>query len=77
MSKQIEAIDENGGLRRLQSLDLDESERVTITMADDGEGEEDLCDLAFTRWCAEQSRKARSLAEVRRALAARYRLEYC
>jgi predicted DNA-binding antitoxin AbrB/MazE fold protein len=48
MSKQIEAIDENGGLRRLQSLDLDESERVTITMADDGEGEEDLCDLAET-----------------------------
>ena len=69
MSKQIEAIYEHGVLRPLEPLDLDESQRVTITIADDGEGEEDLFDPAFTRWCAEQSRNAPSLEEVRQALA--------
>ena len=69
MSKQIEAIYENGVLRLLEPLDLDEYQRVTITIADEGEGEEDLFDPAFTRWCAEQSRNAPSLEEVRQALA--------
>jgi predicted DNA-binding antitoxin AbrB/MazE fold protein len=69
MSKQIEAIYENGVLRPLEPLDLDEYQRVTITVADEGEGEEDLFDPAFTRWCAEQSRDAPSLEEVRQALA--------
>jgi predicted DNA-binding antitoxin AbrB/MazE fold protein len=69
MSKQIEAIYENGVLRPLEPLDLDEYQRVTITVADEGEGEEDLFDPAFTRWCAEQSRNAPSLEEVRQALA--------
>ncbi len=69
MSKQIEAIYENGVLRPLEPLDLDEYQRVTITIADDGEGEEDLFDPAFTQWCAEQSRNAPSLEEVRQALA--------
>ena len=64
MSKQIEAIYENGVLRPLEPLDLDESQRVTITIADEGEGEKDLFDPAFTRWCAEQSRNAPSLEEV-------------
>ena len=68
MSKQIEAIYEHGVLRPLEPLDLDESQRVTITIADEGEGEEDLFDPAFTRWCAEQSRNAPSLGEVRQAL---------
>ncbi len=69
MSKQIEAIYEHGVLRPLEPLDLDESQRVTITIADDGEGEEDLFDPVFTRWCAEQSRNAPSLKEVRQTLA--------
>jgi predicted DNA-binding antitoxin AbrB/MazE fold protein len=69
MHKQIEAIYENGVLRPLEPLDLDESQRVTITIADDGEGEEALFDPAFTRWCAEQSHNAPSLEEVRQALA--------
>jgi predicted DNA-binding antitoxin AbrB/MazE fold protein len=69
MSRQIEAIYENGVLRPLEPLDLDESQRVTIIIADDGEGEEDLFDPAFTQWCAEQSRNAPSLEEVRQALA--------
>jgi predicted DNA-binding antitoxin AbrB/MazE fold protein len=69
MSKQIEAIYENGVLRPLEPLDLDEYQRVTITVADEGEGEEDLFDPAFTRWCAEQSHNAPSLEEVRQALA--------
>ena len=68
MSKQIEAIYENGVLRPIEPLSLDEHQRVTITIADDGEGEEDLFDPAFTQWCAEQSRNAPSLGEVRQAL---------
>ena len=69
MRKQIQAIYENGVLRPLEPLNLDESQCVTVTIADDGEGEEDLFDPAFTRWCAEQSRNAPSLEEVRQALA--------
>jgi predicted DNA-binding antitoxin AbrB/MazE fold protein len=69
MSKQIEAMYENGGLRPLEPLELEEYQRVTITIADDSEGEEDLFDPAFTQWCAEQSRNAPSLEEVRQALA--------
>lgn len=59
---------ENGVVRPLEPLDLDESQRVTITIADDGEGEEDMFDPAFTQWCAEQSHNAPSLEEVRQAL---------
>jgi predicted DNA-binding antitoxin AbrB/MazE fold protein len=66
MSKQIKAIYENGVLRPLEPLDLDESQRVTLTIADSGEGEEDLFDPEFTQWCAEQSRNAPSLEEVPR-----------
>ena len=69
MSRQIEAIYENGVLRPLEPLNLDEYQHVTITIADDGEDEEDLFDPAFTRWCAEHSRNAPSLEEVRQALA--------
>jgi predicted DNA-binding antitoxin AbrB/MazE fold protein len=69
MSKQIEAIYENGVLRPLEPLGLDEHQRVTITIVEDSEGEEDLFDPAFTRWCAEQSNNAPSLEKVRKALA--------
>ena len=68
MSKQIEAIYENGVLRPLEPLSLDEHQRVTITIAEDGGEEEDLFDPVFTRWCAEQSKNAPSLEEVRQAL---------
>jgi predicted DNA-binding antitoxin AbrB/MazE fold protein len=68
MSKQIEAIYENGVLRPLEPLSLDEHQRVTITIAEDGGEEEDLFDPEFTRWCAEQSKNAPSLEEVRQTL---------
>jgi predicted DNA-binding antitoxin AbrB/MazE fold protein len=68
MSKQIEAIYENGVLRPLEPLGLEEHLRVTITIAEDAEREEDLFDPEFTQWCAEQSRNAPSLEEVRKAL---------
>ena len=68
MSKQIEAIYKNGVLRPLVPLGLDEHQRVTITIAEDSAEEEDLFDPAFTQWCAEQSRHAPSLEEVRQAL---------
>ena len=68
MSKQIEAIYENGVLRPLVPLSLEEHQRVTITIAEDSEAEEDLFDPAFTQWCAEQSKNAPSLEEVRQAL---------
>jgi predicted DNA-binding antitoxin AbrB/MazE fold protein len=68
MSRQIEAIYENGVLRPLEPLSLDEYQRVTITIAEDDGEEEALFDPAFTRWCAERSRQAPSLEEVRQAL---------
>lgn len=68
MSKLIEAIYENGMLRPLEPLALEEHQRVTITIAEDGEVQEDLFDPEFTQWCTEQSRNAPSLEEVRRSL---------
>jgi predicted DNA-binding antitoxin AbrB/MazE fold protein len=68
MRRQIEAIYENGVLRPLAPLGLEEHQRVTITIADDGEGDEGLFDPEFMQWCAEQSRNAPSLEEVRKAL---------
>jgi predicted DNA-binding antitoxin AbrB/MazE fold protein len=68
MSKPIEAVYENGVLRPLEPLDLEEHQHVTITIAEDGEGHEDLSDPEFTQWCAEQSRNAPSLEEVRKTL---------
>lgn len=68
MSQSIEVIYENGVLRPLEPLDLEEHQRVTITIAEDGEGQEDLFDPEFTHWCAEQSRNALSLEEVRKTL---------
>jgi predicted DNA-binding antitoxin AbrB/MazE fold protein len=68
MRKQIEAIYENGVLRPLVPLSLEEHQRVTITIAEDGGAEEDLFDPEFTQWCAEQSSNAPSLEEVRQAL---------
>ena len=68
MSKLIEAIYENGMLRPLEPLALEEHQRVTITIAEDGEVQEDLFDPEFTPWCTEQSRNAQILEEVRRSL---------
>jgi len=68
MSKQIEAIYENGVLRPLESLSLDEHQRVTIIITEESGEEDNLFDPAFTQWCAEQSRDAPSLEEVRQAL---------
>ena len=68
MSKQIEAIYENGVLRPLEPLSLDEHQRVTITIAEEDGAEEALFDPAFTQWCAEQSTNAPSLEDVRQAL---------
>jgi len=68
MSKPIEAIYENGILRPLEPLALEEHQRVTITIAEDGEVQEDLFDPEFTQWCTEQSHNAPSLEEVRRSL---------
>jgi predicted DNA-binding antitoxin AbrB/MazE fold protein len=68
MSKLIEAIYENGVLRPLEPLDLEEHQRVTITIADDGGAQEDLFDPEFIQWCTEQSRHAPSLEEVHRSL---------
>jgi predicted DNA-binding antitoxin AbrB/MazE fold protein len=68
MSKPIEAIYENGVLRPLEPLGLEEHQRVTVTIAEDGEEQDDLFDPEFTEWCAEQSRNAPSLEEVRQIL---------
>jgi predicted DNA-binding antitoxin AbrB/MazE fold protein len=68
MRKPIEVIYENGVLRPLEPLGLEEHQRVTVTIAEDGEGQEDLFDPEFTQWCAEQSRNAPSLEEMRQSL---------
>jgi predicted DNA-binding antitoxin AbrB/MazE fold protein len=68
MSKPIEAIYENGVLRPLEPLGLEEHQRVTITIVEDGEGQGDLFDPEFAQWCAEQSHNAPSLEEVRKTL---------
>jgi predicted DNA-binding antitoxin AbrB/MazE fold protein len=68
MSKPIESIYENGVLRPLKPLDLEEHQRVTITIAEDAKRREDLLDPEFTQWCAEQSRNAPSLEEVCKTL---------
>jgi predicted DNA-binding antitoxin AbrB/MazE fold protein len=68
MSRPIKAIYENGVLRPLEQLGLEEHQRVTVIIAEDGEGDEGLFDPEFVQWCAEQSRNAPSLEEVRKAL---------
>jgi len=71
MTKQVEAVYENGVLRPLEPLHLDEHQRVTVTVSADEDPLASIIDHAFV----ERARKAvqamnyiPSLEEVRKIL---------
>ena len=67
MTQQISAVFENGVLRPLEPLELEEQQHVRITI-EQGEPLADLIDTEFEAWCARESKDAPSLEEVREIL---------
>ena len=68
MNRTIEAIYENGVLRPLEPLDLEEQEQVSITIADEPD-EPEWLDVEFLREIASEADDSISLEEVRQAMA--------
>ena len=70
MTRQIEAIYEDGVLRPLQPLDLPESEHltVTITTSDKGDSTRDWAVVEGARAMTAHLKKIPSIEEVRAAL---------
>jgi predicted DNA-binding antitoxin AbrB/MazE fold protein len=54
MRREIRAIYENGVLRPIEPLELEEQQRVRVTI-DDGDPLADLLDTEFMEWCARKS----------------------
>jgi len=54
MAREIDAIYENGVLRPLEPLDLEEQQRVRIII-DHGDPLADLLDTEFMEWCSRKS----------------------
>ncbi len=67
MTKQIVAVYEKGVLRPLEPLELEEQQRVRITI-EQGDPLADLIDTEFEAWCARESQDAPSLEEAREIL---------
>ena len=68
MAREIDAIYENGVLRPLEPLDLEEQQRVRITI-DNGDPLADLLDTEFMAWCARKGAgDVPSIEEVRQML---------
>jgi predicted DNA-binding antitoxin AbrB/MazE fold protein len=67
MTKQIDAVYENGVLRPLEPLELEEQQRVRITI-ENGDPLADLIDTEFEEWCARESKDAPSLERAREIL---------
>src|SRR2546422_11136633 len=68
MAREIDAIYENGVLRPLAPLDLEEQQRVRITI-DNGHPLADLLDTEFMEWCARKAAgDVPSIEEVRQML---------
>jgi predicted DNA-binding antitoxin AbrB/MazE fold protein len=68
MAREIDAIYENGVLRPLEPLDLEEQQRVRITI-DNGDLLANLLDTAFMEWCARKAAgDVPSIEEVRQML---------
>jgi predicted DNA-binding antitoxin AbrB/MazE fold protein len=70
MNRQVDAIYENGVLRPLEPLDLEEQQRVRITVSN-GDNEDPLADLLDTEFmerCLRESNGAPGIEEVRRML---------
>ncbi len=70
MDRQVDAIYENGVLRPLEPLDLEEQQRVRITVSngDNGDPLADLLDTKFMQRCARERSDAPGIEEVRRIL---------
>src|SRR5712691_7446087 len=68
MAREIDAIYENGVLRPLEPLDLEEQQHVRITI-DNGDSLADLLDTEFMEWCARKAAgDVPSIEEVRQML---------
>src|SRR5262245_20355198 len=68
MAREIDAIYENGLLRPLEPLDLEEQQRVRITI-DNVYPLADLLDTEFMEWCAHKAAgDVPSIEEVRQML---------
>jgi predicted DNA-binding antitoxin AbrB/MazE fold protein len=69
MMKQIEAVYEEGVLRPLEPLELEEHQRVTIIISENCDALDDLEDAAFRAWCAQQAGDdVPNIEEVRQSL---------
>ena len=68
MRKAIQAIYENGVLHPLETLELEEQQRIRITI-DNGNPLTDLLDTEFMEWCARKSEgDVLSIEDVRQML---------
>ncbi len=68
MRREIQAIYENGVLRPLETLELEERQRIRITI-DNGNPLADLLDIEFIEWCARKSEgDVPSIEDVRQML---------
>ena len=70
MDRQVDAIYENGVLRPLEPLNLEEKQRVRITVSN-GDNEDPLADLLDTEFmerCARESSEAPGIETVRQML---------
>jgi predicted DNA-binding antitoxin AbrB/MazE fold protein len=68
MRREIQAIYEKGVLRPLEPLELEEQQRLRITI-DNGDPLSDLLDTEFIEWCARKSEAdVPSIEEVRQIL---------
>jgi len=68
MGKKLEAVYENGVLRPLEPLDLQEHQRVTVVLSEIPITEEDWLDGECLRLCAAEADERISLEAVREAL---------
>lgn len=67
MGKQIDAIYENGVLRPLEPVDLEEHQQYSIDIMR-AEGDEPVLDEEFIESCAPEDGKEVTIEEVRQAL---------
>jgi predicted DNA-binding antitoxin AbrB/MazE fold protein len=66
MTRSLQAIYENGILRPLEPLPLEEHQQVTVTVSDSENG--DLLDVTFLRYLETQADESVTLERVRSAL---------
>jgi predicted DNA-binding antitoxin AbrB/MazE fold protein len=66
MTRSLQAVYENGVLRPLEPLPLNENQQVTVTVSDQEEG--DWLDATFLRYLEAQADESVTLEQVRSAL---------